>query len=64
MSQWQYMKLDLNEVPRKAQEIDPLNHAGKEGWELVTIVNGIAYLKREVPAQAPGPKRARSVGSQ
>jgi hypothetical protein len=34
--QWEYGKLDLNDAPRKADEIDVLNDAGKEGWELDT----------------------------
>jgi hypothetical protein len=46
MSEWEYIRLDLNGVRRGVQEIDLLNDAGKDGWELVTIQNGIAYLKR------------------
>ena len=55
MSQWEYLKLDLNDIPRRGAEIDVLNRAGGEGWELVTVTsNGIAILKREIgqPAKA------------
>ena len=46
---WEYQKINLNEVPRKSNEIDVLCGAGEEGWELVAILeNNIAYLKREV----------------
>ena len=57
MPQWQYCAIDLNENPG----IDVLNDAGNEGWELVTITNKIAYLKRQIeePTHAPG-KSARS----
>jgi hypothetical protein len=51
MPQWQYSAIDLNENPG----IDVMNDAGGEGWELVTITNNIAYLKRQIeePADAP-----------
>lgn len=50
------LKLDLNDAPRRGAEIDVLNRAGDEGWELVGIAsNNTAYLKRpiEEPARAP-----------
>jgi hypothetical protein len=47
MPEWEYRKLDLNNLPRKVEDIDLLCDAGKEGWELVQISpNNIAYLKR------------------
>src|SRR5262249_7483023 len=49
MSEWEYRKIDLNDTPRKETDIDILNHAGAEGWELVLIMSHhIAYLKRRV----------------
>jgi H-NS histone C-terminal domain len=46
---WEYRKIDLNDQPRRSNEIDVLCDAGKDGWELVTILpNHMAYLKREV----------------
>lgn len=52
---WEYEKIDLNTVPPKADDIDVLDRAGRDGWELVAITrNNIAYLKRQVAA----PKRA------
>jgi hypothetical protein len=54
MAQWEYSKLDLNDAPRKTDDIDLLNDAGKDGWELVGILsNNVAYLKRQVGAPAP-----------
>jgi hypothetical protein len=58
--QWEYLRLDLNDTPRRGAEIDLLNRAGGEGWELVSVTsNGIAILKREIgqPAKA-GRRRA------
>lgn len=62
MQQWEYTSLRLNELPRRANEIDLLNDVGKEGWELVNVtVNNIAYLKRQVAAPAaPTSTRRRS----
>ena len=33
MPQWQYTRIDLNDVPIKIDGIDLLNDAGKDGWE-------------------------------
>jgi hypothetical protein len=64
MSQWQYRKIDLNDLPLKIDEIEILNGAGGDGWELVAILtNNIAYLKRplEEPVSAvDAPPSARS----
>ena len=47
MPQWEYRKIDLNNVPAKASDLDALDDAGKDGWELVGITaNNVAYLKR------------------
>ena len=49
MSQWEYRKLLLNETPRKTDDIDLLNDAGKDGWELIAITtNSVAYLRRSI----------------
>jgi len=49
MRQWDYRKIDLNDLPRRSVDVDLLNAAGENGWELVAIaVNGIAYFKREL----------------
>lgn len=53
MAQWEYSKIDLNDAPRKTDDIDLLNDAGKDGWELVGILsNNVAYLKRQIGAPA------------
>jgi hypothetical protein len=50
MRQWEYLRLDLNEAPRRSDETAMLNTSGNDGWELVTVTgNGIAILKREIP---------------
>ncbi len=57
MPQWEYSKIDLNNVPARSSEIDLLDNAGRDGWELVRIsVNNLAYLKRavdDIAAAAP-----------
>lgn len=54
MAQWEYRKIDLNDLPRKADDIDVLSDAGEQGWELVILSNNnIAYLKRQIAATSP-----------
>jgi hypothetical protein len=49
MRQWEYLRLDLNAVPRRGNEIDVLNGVGSDGWEIAAINgNGVAILKREI----------------
>jgi hypothetical protein len=58
MSQWEYLRLDLNDAPRRGAEIDVLNRAGGEGWELVTVTsNSITILKREIGQPAKAERR-------
>ena len=64
MREWEYRKLNLNDVPRKGSDIDVLCDAGKDGWELVGInVNNIAYLKREIEREQPPTGRAKPAKS-
>ncbi len=54
MSEWEYWKINLNELPRRRNEIDVMCDAGEDGWELVTILpNNIAYFKRVRDERAP-----------
>ena len=49
MREWEYRKIALNQLSPKTADVDVLNDAGDEGWELVAILpNNIAYLKREI----------------
>jgi len=48
MPEWKYRKIDLNLYRPQGDELDLLNAAGAEGWELAGITsNNMAYLKRE-----------------
>lgn len=48
---WEYQKIDLNTLRRNETELDVLNAAGAEGWELVAVdMCNMAILKRGVPA--------------
>ena len=54
MPEWKYRKIALNLYRPQGDELDLLNAAGAEGWELVGITsNNMAYLKREVEEVAP-----------
>jgi hypothetical protein len=64
MGGWEYMTINLYELPLAVQSSNALSDAGKEGWELVAITsNGMAYLKRPTgtasPARAPARRSAR-----
>jgi hypothetical protein len=53
MPEWEYITINLCDLPRKTSELDLLNDAGEKGWELVTITsNNIAYLKRSAPRRS------------
>jgi len=59
MTQWEYLKIDLNELPPRTDEIDLLNDAGARGWELVCIApKNTAYLRRQVATQAAQSSRS------
>ena len=64
MPVWEYRQIDLNDLPRKAHEVDVLNELGEQGWELVGIMaNHVASLKRlATPAQPPRSLRALRQG--
>ena len=49
---WEYRKINLNDLPRRTDEIDLLCQAGEDGWELVTLLlTNVAYLKRPLHQQ-------------
>jgi H-NS histone family len=56
MSEWEYLKIALNQATRKTDDVDLLCDAGEEGWELVVIMpNNVAYLKRTIGHHASEP---------
>ena len=63
MRQWEYSKIDLSNLPPRTDDVDLLDDAGREGWELVGIAaNNFAYLKRlsaTAEAEPPAKQRAR-----
>jgi hypothetical protein len=62
MPRWQYLSIDLANLPPRVDELDLLEEAGDVGWELVIITpNNIAYFGRAVDAQpnAPDDRRGR-----
>jgi hypothetical protein len=64
---WEYLTIDLADLAPKTNAVDVLNDAGGKGWELIAImINGVAYLRRQVddPADAPDdrPRRRRRQG--
>ena len=64
MMRWEYRKIDLNDVPRRVDDIDVLIDAGKDGWELVGVTtNNIAYLKRRLEDPAAPPTARRRAAS-
>ena len=53
MTQWEYSKIDLSRINPRSDDVELLNHAGQDGWELLAIApNNIAYLKRSVQVAA------------
>jgi len=58
MPQWEYTKIDLNQISGRTDDIDLLNTAGRDGWELVGITtNNMAYLKRQLEDVEPAQRR-------
>ena len=48
MPPWEYRKIDLSDPRHMTDDIELLNAAGEEGWEVVHITaNNVAYLKRD-----------------
>ena len=61
MSEWEYIVVNLSDLPRETGELDLLNDMGKHGWELVGITsNNNAYLKRPVARTTPKTSRTKS----
>lgn len=54
MIRWQYMTIDLGARTRKESEVDLLNRAGEQGWELVGITPPLtAWMRRPQESAAP-----------
>ena len=64
MPQWEYTKIDLNQISGTTDDIDLLNTAGRDGWELVGITtNNMAYLKRQLEDVEPAQRRPAALSS-
>ena len=64
MARWEYRKIPLNDVRPTVDDIDVLNDAGDNGWELVGITtNSVAYLKRPIDEPVPEAPPLRKRGS-
>jgi len=64
MARWEYRKIPLNDVRPTVDDIDVLNDAGDNGWELVGITtNNVAYLKRPIDEPVPEAPPLRKLGS-
>jgi len=60
MMKWEYHKIDLNSLSRSETELDVLNNAGGQGWELVSINScNIAIFKRAIAV----PKTTRAASA-
>ena len=60
MPQWQYREVNLSELPPETDEIDLVNAAGDDGWELVVITrNNIAYPEASARRSSAGASAAR-----
>ena len=47
MPPWEYRNIDLSDPRHMTSDVELLNAAGGEGWEVVHITaNNVAYLKR------------------
>ena len=56
VTEWEYRKIDLNHQRPRSDDLDMLNAAGADGWELVGITtNNAAYLKRPIKERAREP---------
>jgi hypothetical protein len=64
MPRWEYRKIYLNDLPPRSEELDILNAAGEDGWEIIGITGtNVAYLKRQLnepEAAEASPTLARS----
>lgn len=64
MTKWEYERIDLNTLARNETDIDVLNEAGAQGWELIAINPcNVAILKRAVATTATRAPRASSAAS-
>ena len=60
MTIWKYRKINLSEQRARSDDLDMLNTAGADGWELVGITsNNIAYLKRPIEELVQAPSAYR-----
>lgn len=60
MTRWEYCELDLGETSKHHDEIDLLNRAGSQGWELVAVLPPVRALMKRPVAPISRPRTASS----
>ena len=61
MKYWEYEKIELNDLPRGMRDMDLLNAAGADGWELVAVTaSNCAILKRPIATASTAASRTRA----
>lgn len=64
MTKWEYERFDLNNLARSETDLDVLNGAGAQGWELVSINScNIAIMKRAVATPTTRTTRASATSA-
>ena len=53
MVRWEYHTINLAYLPARIDDIDLLNEAGEQGWELIAIMSNRTCGDRYYPADAP-----------
>lgn len=61
MTKWEYSQLKIKEYDEGLlwSRFGKFSDMGKEGWELVSVDDGIAYFKREIKPEIPALKDVR-----
>jgi hypothetical protein len=62
MPNWEYHKIDLGAHPDLVDDVELLNAAGEEGWEVAAITDhNVVYLKRRIDVGNASTERDRHI---